>query len=170
MASVKRRRIPVDSGFHGETRLDGLKFVGIFHWPGPIHEGKGEALLSSMHVRLRNSAKYCSHHVRPGHRARSDCIQVFSTTVEKLNYPIFAPSNSKSTWTSERRGWLYRELPKGRGEPIVNSSDGPAASCAHRPSSRVRILTCRSRPGMTTALGSIQMKLTDTYGQFANIT
>src|SRR5215469_12901765 len=33
----------IDEGFHANTRLDGLRFVGIFRWPGAIHEGKGEA-------------------------------------------------------------------------------------------------------------------------------
>src|SRR5215468_5659233 len=33
----------IDEGIHGNTRLDGLRFVGIFRWPGAIHEGKGEA-------------------------------------------------------------------------------------------------------------------------------
>ena len=33
----------IDKGHHGDTSLDGLKFVGIFRWPGAIHEGKGEA-------------------------------------------------------------------------------------------------------------------------------
>jgi hypothetical protein len=33
----------IERGHHGSTALDGLKFVGIFRWPGAIHEGKGEA-------------------------------------------------------------------------------------------------------------------------------
>jgi len=33
----------IEQGHHGSTKLDGLKFVGIFRWPGAIHEGKGEA-------------------------------------------------------------------------------------------------------------------------------
>jgi hypothetical protein len=33
----------IDIGHHGDTPLDGLRFVGIFRWPGAIHEGKGEA-------------------------------------------------------------------------------------------------------------------------------
>src|SRR4249919_3909993 len=32
-------------GHHGATRLDGLKVAGMFIWPGPIHEGRGEAAL-----------------------------------------------------------------------------------------------------------------------------
>ena len=35
----------IDKGHHGSTKLDGLRFVGIFRWPGPIHEGKGEAAI-----------------------------------------------------------------------------------------------------------------------------
>ncbi len=34
----------IEQGFHGTTRLDGLRCAGIFRWPGPIHEGNGEGL------------------------------------------------------------------------------------------------------------------------------
>ena len=36
--------IQIDKGFHGETKLDGLRVAGIFRWPGPIHLGNGEAI------------------------------------------------------------------------------------------------------------------------------
>ena len=36
--------LDIEEGFHGTTRLDGLK-AAIFRWPGPIHEGKGECVL-----------------------------------------------------------------------------------------------------------------------------
>src|SRR5438270_4614367 len=35
--------IAIDQGHHGATKLDGLKFGGVFAWPGPIHEGHGQA-------------------------------------------------------------------------------------------------------------------------------
>jgi hypothetical protein len=31
----------VDEGYFGEVRLDGITFAGAYHWPGPVHEGKG---------------------------------------------------------------------------------------------------------------------------------
>jgi len=34
----------VDEGHFGKVRLDGLKAVGIFAWPGAIHEGHGEGM------------------------------------------------------------------------------------------------------------------------------
>src|SRR5260221_476827 len=35
--------IEIERGHHGETPLDNLRIAGVFAWPGPIHEGKGEA-------------------------------------------------------------------------------------------------------------------------------
>ena len=34
----------IEEGYHGATRLDGLRAAGIFRWPGAIHEGKGEGV------------------------------------------------------------------------------------------------------------------------------
>ena len=36
--------IAIDAGHYGDTRLDGLNIGAIFKWPGPIHEGNGEAI------------------------------------------------------------------------------------------------------------------------------
>src|SRR5271169_6118556 len=33
--------IEIAEGYHGNTRLDGLKIAGVVTWPGAIHEGKG---------------------------------------------------------------------------------------------------------------------------------
>ncbi len=33
----------IDEGFFGNVRLDGIRFAGMFAWPGPIHKGGGEA-------------------------------------------------------------------------------------------------------------------------------
>ncbi len=31
----------IDEGWFGDVRLDGLLFAARFHWPGPVHEGRG---------------------------------------------------------------------------------------------------------------------------------
>src|SRR3984893_14477730 len=36
--------IVIDEGNHDGTKLDGLMFAGVFSWPGPIHEGHGQAV------------------------------------------------------------------------------------------------------------------------------
>ena len=34
----------IDSGHFGKVRLDGLRWGGLFAWPGPIHLGEGTAM------------------------------------------------------------------------------------------------------------------------------
>ena len=31
----------VEHGHYNETRLDDLRWISLFAWPGPIHEGNG---------------------------------------------------------------------------------------------------------------------------------
>jgi hypothetical protein len=35
----------IDEGHFGDVSLAGLTWCGLFAWPGPIHEGQGEALV-----------------------------------------------------------------------------------------------------------------------------
>ena len=37
--------IDIETGHHGETHLDGLRFAAALTWPGAIHEGHGEAFV-----------------------------------------------------------------------------------------------------------------------------
>jgi hypothetical protein len=32
----------IEQGYHGDTKLDDLKFAGIVSWPGAIHQGHGQ--------------------------------------------------------------------------------------------------------------------------------
>src|SRR4051812_31448525 len=36
----------IDEGHFGDVPLSGLRWLGMFSWPGPIHEGRGEALVA----------------------------------------------------------------------------------------------------------------------------
>src|SRR6202158_1707436 len=83
--------IQIDKGRHGSTTLDGLKVVGTFRWPGPIHEGSGEAAVI---IDKRASAAQRDALLRiltgqdtePG----ATIFQVFSATFATLHEPVFA--------------------------------------------------------------------------------
>ena len=160
----------IDSGFHGDTRLDGLKFVGIFHWPGAIHEGRGEAAVV---VDARATAKQrevllriiCGQDTEPG----ATVFQVFSTTLEKLHDPIFADIQFEVDVDKRKARLVVPGITEGRGEPILN----PVTGNEHRiridlPAGFEYSLAEMGR-GWSKATGPIKMNLNDTYGQFANI-
>jgi len=35
----------IEKGHYGDVKLDGLRMASVWHWPGAIHEGKGETQL-----------------------------------------------------------------------------------------------------------------------------
>jgi hypothetical protein len=37
--------VQIDKGHFGKVKLDGLRWGGLFEWPGPIHEGNGTAMV-----------------------------------------------------------------------------------------------------------------------------
>jgi hypothetical protein len=160
----------IDTGHHGSTRLDGLKFVGIFRWPGAIHEGKGEAAVviderASPAQRDALLRILTGQDTEPG----ATIFQVFSTTLEKLNEPIFAAIDFEVDIDARTSRLVVRGVTEGRGEPIKN----PVTGAEHR--ARIDIPNgfeysiAEMGRGWTKVSRPIQMNLADSYGQFAHV-
>ena len=160
----------IESGFHGTTKLDGLKFVGIFRWPGPIHEGKGEAAVvvderASSQQREALLRILTGQDTEPG----ATVFQVFSTTLEKLHDPIFAPIEFEVDVDARKGRLVVAGVTEGRGEPILN----PVTGKEHR--ARIDIpngfeyTIAEVGRGWTKTQRPIKLDLADSYAQFANI-
>jgi hypothetical protein len=160
----------IDTGHHGSTRLDGLKFVGIFRWPGAIHEGKGEAAVviderASPAQRDALLRILTGQDTEPG----ATIFQVFSTTLEKLNEPIFAAIDFEVDIDARTSRLVVRGVTEGRGEPIKN----PVTGAEHR--ARIDIPNgfeysiAEMGRGWTKVMRPVPMNLVDSYGQFAHV-
>jgi hypothetical protein len=160
----------IDEGYHGETRLDGLSFVGIFRWPGAIHEGKGEAV-AVVDERATPAQREALLRIMTGQDTDpgATVFQVFFTTLEKVHAPIFAPIHFEVDVDRRRARVSVPGISEGRGEPILN----PVTGKEHR----VRIdlpdgfeyTLAEIGRGWTTATGPVKFQLSDSYGQFAHI-
>lgn len=157
-------------GSHGDVRLDGLNFVGIFRWPGPIHLGKGEGCVvidERATPEQRNAILriVTGQDTEPG----ATIFQVFSTTFEKLHEPIFAPIHFEVDVDERRARLTVPGITDGRGEPIKN----PVTGAEHRaridlPDGFEYTLAEVGR-GWTKATRPFGMELSDSYGQFARL-
>jgi hypothetical protein len=160
----------IDQGFHGTTGLDGLKFVGIFRWPGAIHEGKGEAAVV-IDERATPAQREALLRILTGQDTEpgATIFQVFSTTLEKLHEPIFAPIEFEVDIDARKGRLKVAGVTEGRGEPIVN----PVTGKEHR--ARIDIpdgfeyLTAEMGRGWTRTQGPIKLDLADSYAQFAHV-
>src|SRR6516225_67202 len=110
----------IEQGHHGSTKLDGLKFVGIFRWPGAIHEGKGEAAVV-IDERATEPQRAALLRILTGQDTEpgKTIFNVFASTFEKLHDPIFAPIEFQVDVAGRKARLVVPGVTEGRGEPIL---------------------------------------------------
>jgi hypothetical protein len=160
----------ISEGHHGNTRLDGLKAVAVLAWPGPIHEGKGEALIV-IDERAEPGQRDALIRILSGQDTEPGATiwQVFSATFEKVHEPIFRPIEFQVDVDARKARLVVPGLIEGRGEPILN----PVTGAEHR----VRIdipdgfeySLAEVGRGWSKTSDPIRLDLADSYGQFAHL-
>lgn len=140
--------------------LDGLKFVGMFRWPGAIHEGRGEAAVV-VDERANEAERGALLRVLTGQDTEpgATIFQVFSTTPEKRHDPIFAPIDFEVDIDARQALIVLQGAPEGRGEPIKNPVTGGRVSRAHRYAIRFRIFARGNGPGLDHGVASVPNEL-----------
>jgi hypothetical protein len=119
----------IEKGHFGDTSLDNVTFVGLFAWPGAIHEGRGEAHLiidenTTQEQREAVTALFRGEETEPG----ATVFNVFSNTIDTYHEPIVSPIEFAAD-VGERTGRIsVPGVVEGHGEPIRN----PVTGAAHR--------------------------------------
>ena len=163
--------IQIDEGHHGDTRLDGLRIGAIFKWPGPIHEGHGEAL-AFVDQRADDQQREALLKIMTGQDTDpfATMFAVYASTVETMHPPVFTKIDFEVD-VDGRRGRLsvpgYVEM---TGEPIRNKVSGEE--------SRAQIVLPNGFEYAVADIGSASSRTTggpmhvdfgNSYGQFANL-
>jgi hypothetical protein len=162
----------IDEGYYGNTRIDGLKAVAVLSWPGPIHEGKGEASII-VDERANPEQRGALLRILSGQDTEPGATvwQVFSATFVKVHDPIFASIDFEVDVNARKAHLLIGGMIETRGEPIRN----PVTGAEHRaridlPNGFEYSLAEMGR-GWSKTSGRIPIKLdlADSYGQFASL-
>jgi hypothetical protein len=162
----------IEEGYHGNTRIDGLKAVAVLSWPGPIHEGKGEASIV-VDERANSEQRAALLRILSGQDTEPGATvwQVFSATFVKVHDPIFASIDFQVDVNARKARLLVPGMIETRGEPIRN----PVTGAEHRaridlPNGFEYSLAEMGR-GWSKTSGHIPIKLdlADSYGQFARL-
>lgn len=157
----------VDQGQLGDTRLDGLRWVGIYEWPGAVHEGDGsmqvvidergdpaqrEALCQILH----------GEHTDPG----ATHFYVYHSTMSQVHDPIYAPIEFECDVEARRGRILVPGLVEARGEPIRAAADGAEQRVRIDLPAGFEYRIAEIGRGFSRTHGAIELHLDDTYGQF----
>jgi hypothetical protein len=119
----------IDRGHFGDVRLDGLAWIGLFAWPGAIHEGKGEVqpIVDERADQRQREAilKILSgEETEPG----ATIFNVMSTVVDTVHEPMFAPIEFETDAEARTGRFAVPGIVEARGEPITN----PVTGAEHR--------------------------------------
>jgi hypothetical protein len=160
--------IAIDQGHHGSTQLDGIKFGGMFRWPGPIHEGRGEAV-PVIDERATPAQRDAIVRIMTGQDTEPGAtfFQVFFSTLEKVHDPIFARLDLDIDVGARRANFRVPGVIEARGQPILN----PVTGLEHRaqigmPDGFEYSLAEVGR-GWANTKGAIVLNFTDTHAHFA---
>ena len=160
----------IDRGHHGHTKLDGLRFAGIFSWPGAIHEGKGQVVVI-IEERATPAQREALLRILSGLDTEpgATIFQVFSTTLEKVHDPVFAPIDFEVDIDARKARLVVPGLIEGRGEPILNSVTGAEHRARIDIPDGFEYSIAEMGRGWTKTSGAIPLNLSDSYGQFAHV-
>jgi len=160
----------IHEGHFGDVRLDGLAWVGLLAWPGPIHEGDGEALMivdERADERQREALlKILSgEETEPG----ATVFNVFAQTFTKVHDPLFAPIEFEADVAGRTGGFRVPGVVEAKGEPLRN----PVTGDLHR----ARIVLpegfeyreAEIASSTTRASGPIPLEWANSHGHFATV-
>jgi hypothetical protein len=161
----------IDEGYHGDTQIDNLRFVGMFRWPGAIHHGHGEGVVI-IDERATQDQRRALLRIASGEDTEpfATVFQVFASTMEKVHNPIFAPIDFKVDVDARRAKLVVPGITEGRGEPILNPVTGKETRARiNLPDGFEYTLAEIGRGWTNTVGGPVKIALNDSYGQFARI-
>jgi hypothetical protein len=162
--------IQIDEGHHGETRLDGLRFAGVFAWPGPIHLGNGQ-VQPIVDKRANDSQREAILRIISGQDTDpgATIFSVFAATFATVHQPIFADIELEIDVQKRRARLRVPGLVEQRGEPIVNPVTGKEFRGRIDLPNGFEYLIAEMGRGWSKTQGAIALDLADSYGQFAEL-
>lgn len=160
----------IDKGQHGKTRLDGLRVAGVFRWPGPIHKGHGEAQVI-IDERADAAQREALLRILTGQDTKpgATIFQVFSTTLDRLHDPIFAPIEFEVDIDRRMAKLKVPDHVEARGEPIRNPVTGDETRVRIDNPNGFEFTLAEAGRGWSKTSGPIKLDLADTYGHFCQL-
>ena len=162
--------VAIDEGRHEDVRLDGLNIGAIFKWPGPIHEGHGEAI-AFVDERADPAQREALLKIMTGQDTDpfATMFAVFASTVETMHEPVFTPIHFEVDVDARRGKMTIPGHVTMVGEPLRNNVTGAEVRAQiHLPDGfeyEIADVGSASSDGS----GPVPITLSNSYAQFAHL-
>lgn len=114
--------IDIEHGHFGETSLDGVRCVQVYHWDGPVHEGNGwrRLILDERSTPAQRAAIEALTSGAHGHAG----FEIYSSMAPNALTPVVAPIELEHNFEQRRARIRIPGLAECQIEPIRNSVTG----------------------------------------------
>jgi hypothetical protein len=162
--------VQIDTGHHNGTRLDGLKFAGVFKWPGPIHEGNGSAI-AFIDVRADAAQREALLRIMSGQDTDpfATMFAVFAATITDMKEPVFTDIDFEVDVDARRARLSIKDYVEMVGEPIRNKVTGAELRAQIVLPDGFEYAVAEVGSGRSKSKGPVAVEMSDTYGQFAHL-
>jgi hypothetical protein len=162
--------IQIETGHHGDTRLDGLRVAAVFKWPGPIHEGNG-ACIAFVDENADAAQREALLKIMTGQDTApfATMFAVFASTVSEMHPPVFTKIDLDIDVDARRGRLSVRDYIEMQGEPLRNKVTGVEARAQIRLPDGFEYEVAEVGSASSRTQGPVQVDMKDTYGQFARL-
>jgi hypothetical protein len=160
----------IDKGYHGDTKLDGLKAAAAFFFPGALHEGHGEGIVA-IDERATAAQREALLRILSGQDTAPGAtfFQILSTVTEKLHEPLFTTIDFEVEVDGRRARLNVPGMIEARGEPILNPVTGaPTRARIDLPDGFEYSIAEVGR-GWAKSTGAVPFTLNDSHAHFAKL-
>ena len=160
----------IDRGYHGDVRLDGLTIGAIYKWPGPIHEGNGEAV-AFVDERADPAQREALLKIMTGQDTApfATMFAVFASTVTTMHEPVFAKVEV-SIDVDGRTGHVHvGDRLRLEARPIRNPVNGAPVRAQIVLPDGFEYEMAEVGSGTTRTTGPVVIEISDKYAQLAEL-
>jgi hypothetical protein len=159
-----------DEGHFGDVKLDGLRAVGVWSWPGPVHMGNGTMQLI-IDERANSKQRDALTKIMTGQETNDMATMwwVYAAMSPNKLDPLFKPIEFDVDVDGRRAHLVVKGILESSGEPIRNPITGAETRARIDLPNGFEYRLAEMGSGTTKATGAIKLDLKNSYGQFANI-
>jgi hypothetical protein len=162
--------IAIDAGHFGDTRLDGLNIGAIFKWPGPIHEGNGEAI-AFVDRRADDAQREALLKIMTGQDTDpfATMFAVYASTVTTMHPPVFTDVTVEIDVDGRKGRFVVPDYVEMTGRPIRNAVSGEESRAQIVLPGGFEYAVAEIGSASSRSAGPVQVEIEDKYGQFARL-
>src|SRR5215207_1992442 len=157
----------VEEGYFGETRLDGLNWALLVHWPGEIAAGNGTGQVI-IDQRASDSQRAALSKILHGEATKPGTTHffVFNSTMSTVLPTVAAPIDLKIDVDARTADIRIGGVVECTGHPIISPFNGePVRQGIHLPNG-FEFTYAEVGKGTTDSRGEIKLALKESHGHF----